>query len=43
MRIEYLSNGKEIIKLAEAVIHDNAAQKYFIKEMKTFIDMLTRK
>ena len=41
--IEYLSNGKEIIKLAEAVIHDNAAQKYFIKEMKTFIDMLTRK
>lgn len=41
--LEYVHNAKEIKKLAEAVIEDQAAQKHLAKEIKLFIEFLTRK
>lgn len=41
--LEMYGNGKEIDNLAEAVIHDAAAQKYFLAEMKKFIDSMSMK
>ena len=34
---------KKIITLAEAVVHDQAAQKYFSKEMQKFIESIFKK
>lgn len=39
-QLENIKNGSEIFSLAEAVNHDAAAQIYFAKEMKTFIESL---
>lgn len=39
-QLEYYRRGGVITDLAEAVIHDKAAQKYFQVEMKRFIDRL---
>lgn len=41
--LELAGNGREVVKLAEAVQHDAAAQKYFAEEIKKFIAELTRK
>lgn len=42
-QLEYYRNGGQISDLAEAVIHDQAAQKYFQREMKKFIETLYNK
>jgi hypothetical protein len=42
-QLEMYSRGEIVTDLAEAVINDKAAQKYFEKEMKAFIDTLYRK
>jgi hypothetical protein len=39
--MEALMGEKKIITLAEAVIHDASAQKYFKKEIASFFNMLT--
>lgn len=39
-QLEYYGRGKMVNELAEAVIHDQSAQKYFVKEMKKFIESL---
>ena len=39
-QLEQARNGTEVKKLAEAIIHDQIAQKYFQKEMKKFIESL---
>lgn len=39
-QLDYYKRGGVIDDLAEAVIHDKAAQKYFQAEMKKFIDSL---
>jgi hypothetical protein len=39
--LEIAKNGKSIQTLAEAVIHDQAAQKYLAKEIAAFINALT--
>lgn len=41
--IERLKNGSKIITLAEAVCHDKDAQKYFQKEIATFLEVLLNK
>lgn len=38
--LEMVGNSGEIMKLSEAVVHDPAAQKHFMKEMKSFMDLL---
>lgn len=38
--LQLYKNGGEINSLAEAIRHDKAAQKYFDKEIKKFIDSL---
>ncbi len=40
-QIENANNGKTIMSLAEAVVHDKSAQKYLALEIKAFIDKLT--
>lgn len=35
--VEQASNGKHITTLAEAVVHDKAAQKYLIQEIQKFL------
>lgn len=39
--LEMAKNGQKIQTLAEAVIHDQAAQKYLTKEIAAFINALT--
>lgn len=39
-QLEYYKRGGVVQDLAEAVIHDKAAQRYFQAEMKKFIDSL---
>lgn len=39
-QLEYYKKGGELVGLAEAVVHDKAAQKYFQEEMKKFIEKL---
>ena len=39
--MEALSGEKKIMTLAESVCHDQAAQKYFQKELAKFFEMLT--
>jgi hypothetical protein len=39
--MEALTENKKIITLAEAVIHDPAAQKYFKQELAIFFEHLT--
>jgi hypothetical protein len=39
--LEMAKNGSKVQTLAEAVIHDKAAQKYLAKEIKAFIDAMT--
>jgi hypothetical protein len=42
--LELYKNGHNIMALAEAVRHDDAAQKYFKKEISKFIsEMFTKK
>lgn len=38
--IENTKQGKKVLTLAEAVVHDPAAQKYFKNELRTFIEAL---
>lgn len=38
--LEMYRRGEIVTDLAESIIHDRAAQKYFSKEMKKFIDSL---
>lgn len=42
-QLEYYRKGGYVTELAEAVIHDQAAQKYFQAEMKKFIETLYNK
>lgn len=42
-QLEYYRKGGYVSELAEAVIHDQAAQKYFQAEMKKFIETLYNK
>ena len=39
--MEALNENKKIMTLAESVIHDQSAQKYFIKELSEFFEKLT--
>jgi len=39
--MEELAGNKKIMTLAESVIHDEAAQKYFKKELAIFFEVLT--
>jgi len=39
--MEELNGNKKIMTLAESVIHDEAAQKYFKKELAIFFEILT--
>jgi hypothetical protein len=39
--MESLNENNKIMTLAEAVIHDKTAQKYFIKELANFFEKLT--
>lgn len=39
--MESLNDNQKIMTLAEAVIHDKTAQKYFIKELSEFFEKLT--
>jgi hypothetical protein len=39
--MEALTGEKKIITLAEAVIHDQTAQKYFKRELAKFFEVLT--
>ena len=39
--MEALTGDKKIMTLAESVIHDQSAQKYFVKELAAFFEMLT--
>ena len=41
--LEMFSKEKELLKLSEAIVHDRAAQKYFEKEIISFISFLTKK
>lgn len=38
--LEMVNNSSEIVMLSDAVLHDPAAQKHFLKEMKSFMDLL---
>jgi hypothetical protein len=37
-----ISQGRKVLTLAEAVMEDETAQKYFIKEIRTFLRQLTK-
>jgi hypothetical protein len=39
--MEALNDNKKVMTLAEAVIHDQKAQKYFIEELSKFFEKLT--
>lgn len=41
--LEMYGRGKVITDLAESVIHDKAAQKYFVEEMRKFINSIQPK
>lgn len=39
-QLELTRNGREVNKLAEAIIHDQIAQKYFQRELRKFVESL---
>jgi hypothetical protein len=39
--MEELAGNKKIMTLAESVMHDEVAQKYFKKELAIFFEVLT--